>query len=208
MQKRRKNRLREYNYAGAGYYYVTVCAAGRGEWLGEIRNREMVLNDWGRIVEACWLDLPNHYAGVKLDRYVVMPNHFHGIVVIHHGGNKSTTGDESIVGNGLKPFPTNVPAPMPSSENTPSRPQKRHGLSEIMRGFKTFSARRINEKLPGGERFRWQKSFYDRVIRHDQELNRIREYICQNPSQWGIDPENRNLKPMTPEAPPLKTFDF
>lgn len=123
----------------------------------------MDLNEWGGIVQTCWNDLPGHYANVKLDEHEVMPNHFHGIIVIDN------------VGNGLKPFPTTA---------------KRHGLSEIVRGFKTFSSRRINEKLTDGKRFQWQKSYYDHVIRNEKSLNQIREYIRNNPLKWETDPEN------------------
>ncbi len=85
------------------------------------------------------------------------------------------------VGNGLKPFPT-----------------KNHGLSEFIRAFKTFSSRRINEKLsmrngfkPSPARFQWQKSFHDHVIRDEEDLMHIREYIANNPLQWDEDVENK-----------------
>ena len=79
---------------------------------------------------------------------------------------------ENNVGNGLKPFPT------------------RHGLSEIMRGFKTFSSRRINEAINNGTKFRWQKSFYDHIIRDEKSLNDVRAYIMENPLKWEFDKEN------------------
>ena len=78
-----------------------------------------------------------------------------------------------MVGNGLKPFPT-----------------KQHGLSEVVRALKTFSSRRINETAKNGNFFRWQKSFYDHVIRNEWELNNIREYIQTNPLRWELDFEN------------------
>ena len=91
-----------------------------------------------------------------------MPNHIHGIINII----------EINVGNGLKPFPT-----------------KKYSLSEIMRGFKTFSSRRINEQQ-NDFHFQWQKSFYDRIIRDEDELNRIRKYIVDNPPNWEADRSN------------------
>ena len=157
-------RLRGYDYARGGYYFVTVCTHNRAEWFGRIENGNMTPNEYGNIVSSCWDDLLSHYANVKLDEFVVMPNHVHGIIVI-----------ENNVGNGLKPFPT------------------QHGLSEIMRGFKTFSSRRINETINNGIKFHWQKSFYDKIVRDEKSLDDIRKYIRENPFKWESDSENPDV---------------
>ncbi len=104
-----------------------------------------------------------------------MPNHVHGIVVIN---NVSV-----VVGTGFKPVPT----PMTP---TPTITSKHHSLSEIMRGFKTFSSRRINENNSQNI-FRWQRSFYDHVIRDENSLNHIRQYIRDNPAKWAQDRNNQ-----------------
>ena len=95
-----------------------------------------------------------------------MPNHIHGIIVIKN---------ENIVGIGLKPFPT-------------------YGLSEMIRGFKTYSSRKINEEIKNSKKFQWQKSFYDHVVRNENELFRIREYVQNNPLKWDLDRENPRSK--------------
>lgn len=171
MRERKTNRLKDYDYTQNGHYFVTGCVKDRQECLGVVEGGRTVLNEYGEIVCACWEDLPNHYGNVKLDVFVIMPNHFHGIVVIQNN-----------VGNGLKPFPTH------------------HGLSEIMRGFKTFSSRKINKVGNGFKpfptnmhKFQWQKSFYDHIIRDEIDLNRIRGYIVNNPANWPED-ENNPLK--------------
>jgi len=161
MKSRKPNRLRGYDYSKNGYYFVTICTQNLVEWFGKVENDQMALNEYGRIVSECWHDLPNHYRNIKLDESVIMPNHVHGIVIIDN------------VGNGFKPFPT-----------------KYHGLSEIIRGFKTFSSRRINYKITNNRCFHWQKSFYDHVIRNENELAFIREYILNNPKKWDLDTEN------------------
>ena len=99
-----------------------------------------------------------------------MPNHVHGIIVL-------TDASTPTVGEGLKPSPTGGMI-------------RRHGLSEVVRAFKTFSAKRINV-LRGavGSPF-WQRSYYERVIRDEEELNRVRQYIMDNPGRWEEDPEN------------------
>ena len=126
----------------------------------------MNLSEYGEVASQCWHDLPRHYLSCSLDSFVIMPNHVHGIVVINN---------EKMVGNGLKPFPT-------------------FDLSEIIRGFKTFSSRRINEMVKGSERFQWQKSFYDHVIRDERSLNNLRQYIQNNPLKWELDMENQEKK--------------
>ena len=162
MIKRKPNRLRDYDYSQEGYYFISICTRGRKEFFGDIREGKIDLNRFGESVNQCWYDLPRHYPNSSLDSFVIMPNHIHGIIVIDN---------DDVVGNGLKPFPT-------------------HGLSEIIRGFKTFSSRKINEKIEIDNKFQWQKSFYDHIIRGERSLDLIREYIQNNPLKWDLDREN------------------
>ncbi len=162
IKPRRKSiRLQEYDYSQPGVYFVTICTQNRECLFGNIGDEKMILNEYGRIVLSCWNDLPNHYSHVRLDAFQIMPNHGHGIIF--------------IVGAGLKPAPT---------------PTKRHGLPEIVRAFKTFSARRINESRRTPGESIWQRNYYDRIIRDEDELNRIREYIIYNPLKWDLDHDN------------------
>lgn len=112
----------------------------------------MKLNNLGEIVRNCWLDLPKFYSNCKLDEYIIMPNHFHGILIIDNKDDGS----------------------------------KRHGISEFVRAFKTFSSKKINIILKD-ERFQWQKLFYDNVIRNEKSLSEIRKYIAYNPINWKDD---------------------
>jgi len=162
MRERKRIRLKSYDYSQDGYYFVTICAENRKEWFGKVEKGEMILNQYGKIANQCWDDLPNHYLNCSLDIFVIMPNHIHGIIVINN---------DNTVGNGLKPFPT-------------------HGLSEMIRGFKTFSSRKINEEIKNDNKFQWQKSFYDHVIRNETELYRIRDCIKNDPLEWDLDREN------------------
>ena len=162
MRERKRVRLRDYGYSKSGYYFVTICMKGRKEFFGSVAETKINLNVYGEIVSRCWCDLLRYYKNCSLDSFVIMSNHVHGIVIIDYG---------NVVGNGLKPFPT-------------------HGLSEIIRGFKSFSSRKINEEIRNDDKFRWQKSFYDHVIRNEDELSGIREYIQNNPLKWDSDREN------------------
>jgi len=82
IHHRRSLRLRHYDYASAGAYFVTVCTHRRECLFGDVADDEMRMNDAGRMVESVWNHLPINYPGVTVDAYVVMPNHFHGIVVL------------------------------------------------------------------------------------------------------------------------------
>jgi len=107
--RRRSIRLKGYDYSQEGAYFVTICTHNRECILGEVANGEVLLNEFGKIVESAWFDLPKHYRNVELDAFVVMPNHVHGIIFIVGADH---------VGAGLKPAPTGG-----------------YALSEVVRGF-------------------------------------------------------------------------
>ena len=149
--------------------------------FGDVIDGKMILNEFGEIVKNIWFDLLNHIKNIALDEFIVMPNHLHGIIIIVGAGqrpalniipaqNKYTAGLERA---GLEPTPT-----------------RKFGLSEIIRQLKTFSAKRINRirKMPGFPV--WQRNYYEHIIRDDNEINQIRQYIRTNPQNWDIDTEN------------------
>ncbi|MBM2826887.1 MAG: hypothetical protein HW403_951 [Dehalococcoidia bacterium] len=166
VHRRRSIRLPGYDYSQVGAYFVTVCTYKRAVLFDDPR--------YQGIVTRTWCDLPNHYPQIVLDVYVVMPSHIHGIVLIK---------DDDPVGAGFKPAPTTVGRA--STSNI-----KHHGLPEIVRAFKTFSAHKINvlRRSPGVPL--WQRNYYEHVVRDEAELNRIREYINGNPLRWDNDPDN------------------
>jgi REP element-mobilizing transposase RayT len=168
---RRSIRLKGYDYTQAGAYFVTIVTQDRECLFGEVVEGEMRVNPFGEIVAWAWNDLPNHNPHVELDAFVVMPNHVHGIVLIV----------DDLVGAGSEPAPTMAMVTT-----------RRHGLPEIVRQFKTFSARRINalRGTPGATV--WQRNYYEHIIRNEASLNRIREYILTNPLRWHLDVENPN----------------
>ena len=119
--KRKKQRLENYDYSQNGFYFVTICTKNRENYFGEIENEKINLNECWKIAESVLLNLPEYYKNCHIDEYVFMPNHFHGIITMNN------------FRNGFKPFPTN-------NRNC----TKIHWLSEIIRSFKTFSSRNIN----------------------------------------------------------------
>ncbi len=129
----------------------------------------MDLNKAGEIVVRCWNELPKHYSHVALDAFVAMPNHVHSIVRIV---------PQDVVGAGLRPAPT------------PPTQAGRHAIPEIVRAFKSFSARGIHEPSGTYPGTVWQRNYYEHIIRNEDELNKIREYIRTNPLRWACDRYN------------------
>jgi REP element-mobilizing transposase RayT len=166
IHHRRSIRLKEYDYTEVGAYFVTICAFQRECLFGDLVAGEMRLNEFGMIAQDAWDDLPKHYSHVELDQFVIMPNHVHGIVVLKNGGR--------------------VTDHAPTLELS----QKRHGFPEIVRAFKTFSAKRLNQLRNNPGCPVWQRNYFERVIRNDDNLSKAREYIVNNPMKWESDKEN------------------
>ena len=164
LHHRKAIRLPGYDYSQAGEYFVTICTKDREHVFGSIEAGRMVLNRFGGIVEWCWKDLPNHYPFVQIDAFVIMPDHVHGIIVITE--------------------------PDPVREGSEPSPTRRYPLSEIVRSFKTFSARRINECRGTQGVSVWQRNYFEHIIRDDRSLERIREYILSNPEKWAASHQN------------------
>lgn len=142
----------------------------------------MRLNEYGRLIRKHWNDLPDHYPHIELDEFVIMPTHIHGIVIINN------------VGAGLKParFFKNKEFQYRAGFK-PAPTIKHHGLPEIIRAFKTFSSRQINEikNTPGMSI--WQRNYYEHVVRNEPELKKIREYIVSNPLNWESDENYKDI---------------
>jgi putative transposase len=186
---RRSIRLGGYDYSYPGAYFVTVCAAQRGLLFGWISDSRVVENANASIVRDCWLDLPNHYPHISLDAFVVMPDHIHGIIVLLDSfGVGDVRKDDARAGfkgrAGLKPAPTDGDPFVDAGV--------RHGLPEIVRALKTYSARRINATrgTPGASV--WQRGYYERIVRDERELNLTRKYIASNPRNWRTDRDHNN----------------
>lgn len=181
IHHRRSIRLKGYDYSQSGAYFVTIVAWQRQCLLGDIVNGEMKLNEYGKIVQRAWFDLPKHYTHIQLGTFGIMPNHAHAVIIItmeEAGSDGAGPVGAGPVGAGLRPAPT-----------------KREPLSEIVRAFKSFSARRINELRKTQGIPVWQRNYYERIIRDEEEHKRIHLYIEANPVNWMEDDENpANIK--------------
>ncbi|MEX2161214.1 MAG: transposase [Anaerolineales bacterium] len=172
---RKAQRLPQYDYASAGAYFVTVCVKDRLPILGTMVGSEVRLTRAGELITEVWNDLPQHYDFIELDEFIVMPNHVHGIVWI--SSNEPT--DDSV-GAGLRP------AQSVREGLRPSPTKKPPGLSEIVRSFKSFSAREIHKANQTTGSF-WQRGFYEHIIRNDDDLYQHRAYVRNNSLKWALD---------------------
>jgi len=160
LPKRKNTRLKEFDYSQSSYYFITICLKKRKEFFSHIVNSELILTEFGKILDEVWNNLPKYY-NVELDYYIVMPDHFHGIVIIDNTLNvKDDKGKDPLT------------------------------LSDIIGKFKSYSTRKIRNVISNKIEFEWQKSFYDRIIRNEVEFYNIRKYIKENPLRWDIEKNN------------------
>jgi putative transposase len=191
---RRSIRLQGYNYRQGGAYFITIVTYVRECTLGQVKDGMMALSAYGSISEQSWRSLPRHFTNIELDAFIVMPNHIHGIVFIY--GGTSSWAERQGEAFGAKDGNTSLKAPNASPLHGTARRASKGttpgSLGAIVQSFKSTSTRRINKvrKNPGTPF--WQRNYYEHVIRNEDDLNNIRQYILHNPAQWLKDDENPN----------------
>ena len=195
-------RLQDYDYTQSGMYYVTICVKNHSCLFGKMVNKNMVLNDAGKMAEKIWLEIPLYYNGFNIDMFQIMPNHIHGIIAIVGAGpcacphpaqskniksSQNQSYDIKQLQNESQLY-TNAgqgraqgPAPTP-----PSPPSIKLKLSDIIGRFKSLITKRYidgvkqNNWHPFTGKL-WQRDYYEHIIRNAKELNHIRKYIKNNP---------------------------
>jgi putative transposase len=165
MDFRKNIRLKNYDYTQEGAYYITICVHDNKCLFGKIKNEKMNLNVQGEMVQNEWLKTQVIRSNVILDEFVIMPNHFHGILVIVDDLGKATR----------RVAPTSKTL-LPNS------------VGSIIGQFKSAVTKKI--RTSGIPDFKWQRNYYDRVIRDEKELNAVRKYIFYNPNKWEWDKLN------------------
>lgn len=179
MQGRKSIRLPGYDYASPGFYFLTACVHRRRLLFGEIMNGQMDANPAGEMIHRWWRELPNKFSAVRLDAMVIMPNHFHALVVI---SNVPVGADLCA-----------RPAKLLPSDSLPS-------LSQIVQWFKTMTTNDYFHEVKSGNwpavsgRL-WQRNYFEHIVRRTRSLDRIRNYIVENPKRWEFDRENPSAVP-------------
>ncbi|HBK33958.1 TPA: hypothetical protein DEP34_02185 [Candidatus Uhrbacteria bacterium] len=218
--------MKEWNYTNPGAYFVTICTQKREMVFGEVKDGEMIMNVIGKMVHHIWNELPNKFPDIVLDEYIVMPDHFHGIIWITavgaglvpaHGlvpaqctvsvrnaksdhcsnDNGNMTMDTGVdtraenVGDGLVPSLCTVPSQNVGvdtrAENVGVDTRSTPTLGDIIRVFKSMTTVEYivgvkKQNWPSFSCRLWQRGYYDHIVRDENDLSRIRDYIRNNPS--------------------------
>jgi REP element-mobilizing transposase RayT len=177
LHDRKHIRLRDFDYASDGWYFVTICTQNREFYFGEIANQQMVLTGIGEIARQLWTEIPVHFPGTELGEFVVMPNHVHGIIGIHH----------------RRDVACNIPTcNIPTTDDIPTKNEymasispKPGTLSAMIRSYKSAVTKRCHDNHISN--FGWQSRFHDHIIRDQDEFDRIERYIMENIANWETD---------------------
>ncbi len=175
---RRSIRLKGYDYSQAGGYYVTIVTQLRESFFGKICDGEMIFNDAGRMVNIEWGSLQERFPNIETDVFQVMPNHLHGIIIIHN---------PEPVGAGLVP-----------AHATKATTRVAPTIGEIVGAFKSITTHKY---IQGVDEFAWpvfykklwQRNYFEHVLRDLADYERIAGYILDNPLNWDQDEENPHL---------------
>jgi putative transposase len=192
-QKRLRNRIHGFDYSENGWYMVTICVHNMIMCLGNVENGEMKLNSWGEIAYQHWEIIPNFYDNVEIDKFIIMPNHIHGIIIINNvvTGHCPVTTNNKDINPSKNTIRNVVTGHCPVTTNNDSH----YGLiSKIVNAYKGIVSKEIHKS--GISNFQWQRSFYDHVIRSETELLIKQRYILKNPRKWELDKYNPRRKIM------------
>jgi len=187
IHHRRSIRIKGYDYSRAGAYFVTIVAFQRECLFGEIVGGEMKLNRAGKIVDWEWQNISQRHKFIELGAHVVMPNHFHGILIFHGTVGATRLGLASVH-SGNDPLPNEGTDDLDGSP-LPRGP-KPASLGAIIAQFKSRVTKRLwrDSSLQGTPI--WQRNYYEHIIRNEKEMDNIWKYIEANPSMWNDDDEN------------------
>jgi REP element-mobilizing transposase RayT len=200
IHHRRSIRLKGYDYSQQGAYFVTICTHQRNCLLGEIVDGEMKLNTNGEIARGCWLSIPRHFQNVELDEFVIMPNHLHGIIILvksealakqDFSQSFSEVEGEALANlNDQQQQKFSSQCFAPTGETIKINGAKPQSLAAIIQNYKSVSTRQVNRINKAKGNVIWQRNYYEHIIRNEEALNNIRQYVVNNPINWAEDEEN------------------
>ena len=174
-------RLKNYDYSKSGAYFITIVTHNRQCIFGKISDGRMILNDGGKIAQQCWMDIPEHFPHAELDEFVIMPNHIHGIIILNEINNQTFVETNNYSSLQMQ----QIKSPSQSSQQKSIFRSPSKTIGSIVRGFKIGVTKWFRKQTDIYTV--WQQNYYEHIIRNDDELNRIRQYIIINPSKWTLD---------------------
>ena len=213
---RRSIRLKEYDYSSEGLYFITICVQNKLELFGEIKNEEMILNEFGKIAHDEWAATPNIRENITLGEFQIMPNHLHGIIQINYSkGNpedigkfKSPSQTIGAIIRGFKGAATKrIKALIRENRlnNNSSTGESQFAQKDLPQGESQFAPTQISQKnqRTGESQFAptdnaptekidlsksiWQRDYYEIIIRDSRSYHNISNYIINNPKKWTED---------------------
>ena len=184
MAYQRRNSLRLKGYAyGKGYYAVVILTAQRQQLLGEIVNQTMYRSQLGDVVNTMWLRIPEIHPHVTLDAYQIMPDHFHGIVILgQKKGTQTQAGAQKKTGALSDALTSDVGAE--NMQASRARNFKAGSLSTIINSFKASVSATAHREFPNLPMKIWHRNYFDTIIRDEEHLNNLRQYIVDNVKHW------------------------
>ena len=166
--ERKSKRLNGWDYSSSGLYFITICCNNRQTVLGKICQNEVILSDIGNKAKEYWLEIPLHFPHVKLDEFIIMPNHIHGLLILDYSTH-SPDHDRIYHKVNKNQFSHSV----------------KNSISVIINQYKSSLKRWCNQN--GFDLFNLQGRFYDQILRDDTALEKTRAYILNNPKNWMND---------------------
>jgi putative transposase len=171
LPRRRSVRLHPFDYSDSHSYFVTICAENKRPIFGKIVNGEVALSTAGRIVDACWMEIPSHFPNVELAQHIVMPEHIHGIIRLRPRAMDG--GSDAKVSRRARHA-----VPLPKQEGDFAAPTI-GSIPTIVGAFKSAVTKQLNRAI-------WQRGYYEHVIRDDDEFRKTCEYIRANPARRAL----------------------
>ena len=188
LHNRRSIRLKNYDYSQPGFYFITICTEDRIHRFGDIVCGNMQLNKFGEIVTVQWHDLQNRFPNIQLDQFVTMPNHIHGIIYV--GAPLAGTRQSRMINDNTRAIGDNMQA---TARVAPTNiHQSRVTVGEIVGRYKSLCVHHCLQWIKSNYPILhmgklWQRNYWEHIVRDEKELNRIRDYIRQNPQKWETD---------------------
>jgi len=215
LPNRQSNRLKNYDYSKPGYYFITICVQNREHLLGEIIDGNMKINSAGKMIQAIWNQIPQFYDGIQIDEFIVMPNHIHGVIHIVGAGPCACPINRACPNANVQPQFAQPQHGQPRCRQPQlgqphcRQPHCRHpqkgqpqgvaptvlSLPDVVHRLKTMTTKKYVDgvkqynwsSFPGRL---WQRNYWEHIVRNENELNRIRDYIRHNPQKWEMDKLN------------------
>ena len=172
-------RLNGWDYRRSAWYFLTICTHDRTRFFGDVRRGIVCLSRIGCVAHRFWAAIPNHSNRARLDAFIIMPNHVHGLIGLVPDDTAVETLDPTSLRDDAGGHDLDINQHMSAISPKPG------SVSTIVRSYKSAVTRWARRN--GYPDFAWQPRFYDHIVRNRRAFHRIRQYIANNPTRWHQD---------------------